>query len=647
MILRACWAQGVPRFDPHTTLSAHEPLRDRRLSRERHRAKKMKEALNQRFAKGHPSNSVASAGIVVFGFDHVAGDAKAPWNVTSWGQMGLTGPKRDLVLDSIGWISVSVMNRRAPWMYHDRHSEGVVAFVLSPDVVHAALRCSYPWDASTRGFTCLPAITPDPPESGVIHVNASDSTCLMGCGDASFATRGISGWCGTPSPARIAVNITPPGGTLHHPETCPYAPDALKSMMEKQLASADGFNGCDCCTYPGCPRYNELVLDPGTWMKRLPSTIEAIIFTADGKNVRGLEAHARRVHAHFRQAFSTRKHAQNVPLLSFDPRRPTRPFSVVDPVASQRRRAHEHALGSRESLVKLEEDVAEGRSMEACPKQYLGGAAMAPKTDGSTCRRADLSLGLINATFIHVPKDGGTTIESALGDGLRVLKSVSRHDSARMFAGCEGFSSHASFAVLREPVDRALSMYSYTLDDGEDGHTLEKHRWVGGAEDFGDFVARLASRSSEDVMADVVSNGCNDFYMPQSDYLVGADGTLLVTHLLCQERLDQDWAALQEALPALRAYPLPQDSQWRSSSHALEAGEVSASTRAMVYSKALFAEDLDLWTAVCNRSRSESSASESASGHFESSRRAAERVLERRAHGSSEPRESRTLRQQL
>ena len=109
MILRACWAQGVPRFDPHTTLSAHEPLRDRRLSRERHRAKKMKEALNQRFAKGHPSNSVASAGIVVFGFDHVAGDAKAPWNVTSWGQMGLTGPKRDLVLDSIGWISVSVM----------------------------------------------------------------------------------------------------------------------------------------------------------------------------------------------------------------------------------------------------------------------------------------------------------------------------------------------------------------------------------------------------------------------------------------------------------------------------------------------------------------------------------------------------------
>ena len=103
----------------------------------------MKEALNQRFAKGHPSNSVASAGIVVFGFDHVAGDAKAPWNVTSWGQMGLTGPKRDLVLDSIGWISVSVMNRRAPWMYHDRHSEGVVAFVLSPDVVHAALRCSH------------------------------------------------------------------------------------------------------------------------------------------------------------------------------------------------------------------------------------------------------------------------------------------------------------------------------------------------------------------------------------------------------------------------------------------------------------------------------------------------------------------------
>ena len=102
-------------------------------------------------------------------------------------------------------------------------------------------------------------------------------------------------------------------GHTSPPRDLPLRADVLESMMKQQLASEDGFNGCDCCTYPGCPRYNELVLDPGTWIKRLPSTIEAIIFTADGqgrhKDVSGLEAHARRVHSHFRKAFSTSKHA--------------------------------------------------------------------------------------------------------------------------------------------------------------------------------------------------------------------------------------------------------------------------------------------------------------------------------------------------
>ena len=80
-----------------------------------------------------------------------------------------------------------------------------------------------------------------------------------------------------------------------------------------------------------------------------------------------------------------------------------------------------------------------------------------------------------------------------------------------------------------------------------------------------------------------------------------ADGSRLVTHLLCQERLSQDWAALQQLMPALRSHPLPAVPQ-RPSNRSLEAGAVSAATRALLYSEALYAEDLLLWAAVCNRS---------------------------------------------
>jgi hypothetical protein len=200
------------------------------------------------------------------------------------------------------------------------------------------------------------------------------------------------------------------------------------------------------------------------------------------------------------------------------------------------------------------------------------------------------------------PKNAGSTIESALLEQTLGPRFPPRHDTTRQFAACDGFASHPSFAVLREPVDRTLSVYSYTLDDGGDGHTLRYHPWVGQATDFDDFVARLASRTLDEVLQDREGNGCNDFYMPQRDYVVGPDGALMVTYLLCVERLEEDWAALQHTLPTLSAHPLPKE-PLRTSSHSLTAANVSASTRALIYSKALFADDLALWTSVCNASR--------------------------------------------
>ena len=264
------------------------------------------DTLNRRFASGRPSNSVASAGVVVFGVDTIAvmHGSNQPWNPSKWGRMRT--PRG--TLHTTGWVSTSVINILAPWMYRDNDNHGAIGLVLDPDVVHAALRCSFPWDGQTRKYTCIPG---------------DGQTCLMGCMNSTSATMGISGWCGTPHASTQRVRIP----ELHDPPTCPYRPDALKDMMEHQLAIAEGFHGCKCCTWPGCPRYNELVLDPDVWVQSLPRTIKAIFFPSDGDP--GLEAKARQVQNQFKEVFSTSKYAQGVPLLAYNPNSESAPFSLV------------------------------------------------------------------------------------------------------------------------------------------------------------------------------------------------------------------------------------------------------------------------------------------------------------------------------
>ena len=75
--------------------------------------------------------------------------------------------------------------------------------------------------------------------------------------------------------------------------------------------------------------------------------------------------------------------------------------------------------------------------------------------------------------------------------------------------------------MLREPVDRALSMYSFTMGSR---HMLRHHPWVGEVADFDEFVARLASRTLCEVLDDRAGNGCNDFYMPQREYVYAPAG---------------------------------------------------------------------------------------------------------------------------
>jgi hypothetical protein len=120
--------------------------------------------------------------------------------------------------------------------------------------------------------------------------------------------------CGTPGASTQSVSVSP----LHDPPTCPYMPDDLQAMMEKQLRAAPGFGQCECCAWPDCPRYNELVLDPATWIDHLPYTVEAFVYPVDMASSAELAYTARQLQASFRRAFNSSTHAWGVPVLAFN-----------------------------------------------------------------------------------------------------------------------------------------------------------------------------------------------------------------------------------------------------------------------------------------------------------------------------------------
>jgi hypothetical protein len=200
-------------------------------------------------------------------------------------------------------------------MYAGGWGEGLPGFVLASNAARETLRCSYPYDGATQDKTCVPT-------------SPSDDSCIPGCMHASTATMGVSGWCGTAHPENVSVPLESPGW-LQDPATCPYAPTDLQAMMEKQLQLEAGFGGCECCRWPACPRYNELVLSDTGWTARLPTIIEAIYFPVGRNRSAAMEKYAKKVQAAFRLAFPNSQHAQNVPVLALNLTRSRHPFSLV------------------------------------------------------------------------------------------------------------------------------------------------------------------------------------------------------------------------------------------------------------------------------------------------------------------------------
>jgi hypothetical protein len=145
--------------------------------------------------------------------------------------------------------------------------------------------------------------------------------------------------------------------------------------------------------------------------------------------------------------------------------------------------------------------------------------------------------------FIHVPRAAGMSIARALG------AAGTRHYSARYFATIDPawFAATPSFAVIRDPVDRFLSGYSYMRAAGAEGVHMaavfaDQTRHIDSVDAYLDY---LEGKDIFDL----------DFVMrPQSWFVTGADGKVLVKNLFI---LGADDAALAAYLKPFGAGAIP------------------------------------------------------------------------------------------
>lgn len=181
--------------------------------------------------------------------------------------------------------------------------------------------------------------------------------------------------------------------------------------------------------------------------------------------------------------------------------------------------------------------------------------------------------------FIHVPKNGGTSVKRAL------YKSDPGHASLRYYG--RFFPSHLarteSFAIIREPTERFLSGYDFLMNGGGrdvriQAGPLRRMRHVSTVDDFLGF---LEAANGSWLKVDT-------FARPQGWYITDRAGVIRIRHLWLLEEAGERLPAFLAA----RGVPgLPHANRTRRERRELTVGQRERLER-------LYAEDFHLYAAL-------------------------------------------------
>lgn len=71
--------------------------------------------------------------------------------------------------------------------------------------------------------------------------------------------------------------------------------------------------------------------------------------------------------------------------------------------------------------------------------------------------------------FIHIPRTGGTSIENVLRDRLIPVAWGSSHEKIKKYKNFAQFNNYFKFAIVRNPFDRLVSIFTYQSKGGNGG----------------------------------------------------------------------------------------------------------------------------------------------------------------------------------
>lgn len=183
--------------------------------------------------------------------------------------------------------------------------------------------------------------------------------------------------------------------------------------------------------------------------------------------------------------------------------------------------------------------------------------------------------------FIHVPKCAGTSVSSSLYG-----KSLGHHTARELRAFApERFDRQDSFAVLREPVERAFSAYLYLLRGGT------RFGWAAHRPEYEEESFKSFERFATEWLPGRQPDELDFTLRPQSRYVTDERGDVMIDRLLPLDRLKEEWpdiigghAVARRDLPALNEQEVKPPPS------------ASAATKAAL--RTFYAADVALWESI-------------------------------------------------
>lgn len=138
--------------------------------------------------------------------------------------------------------------------------------------------------------------------------------------------------------------------------------------------------------------------------------------------------------------------------------------------------------------------------------------------------------------FVHIPKNGGTSVESILFNGQKVGH---RTWIELMSFAPDYFERWKKFAIVREPVERFLSAYDYLSKGGRNLIDAEVgRRFIKRYDDVNAFVTSLQKGNKFSQLSQYFH------FRPQSEYVLSNDNKCMVNHFLLFENYNQELSSL-------------------------------------------------------------------------------------------------------